>query len=278
MPWLPELFTAPVLQRFLDRRHRAALVAVPYFDGLMAGDPAPLVESFAGEPDLHDPLRGAIKGVAAFRAFVAETSTWLQQHHAWVEDVEHVILDRRGMEEVVLHFDTESGTVDLPVAVVAERQPDGAISQLRVYFSSVPLTGRHLDRAPLLRPDPGLPLPDAVEAYLRAFAVGDPDGVVAAFEPDGWVREAVDRDVHRGRSGLRAYYEWLFASGGGIPLEACALVDDGHAGALEYNVVRWGRTREVLSAGAAVFVRGRSGKLAAVRLYDDTDPSLVSSG
>ena len=76
MPWLPELFSAPVLQQFLDKRRRDKLVAVPYFDGLMAGDPGPLVESFAGEPEVHDPRRGRIEGVAPFTAFVTETSAW----------------------------------------------------------------------------------------------------------------------------------------------------------------------------------------------------------
>ena len=40
MPWVPELFSAPVLQRVLDQRRRDALVAMPYFDGLLAGNRA----------------------------------------------------------------------------------------------------------------------------------------------------------------------------------------------------------------------------------------------
>ena len=81
MPWVPELFTAPALSRILDQRRRDALAAVPYFDGLMADDPEPLVESFAGEPEVHDPVRGRIKraiAFRAFRAFVAEISAWLR--------------------------------------------------------------------------------------------------------------------------------------------------------------------------------------------------------
>ncbi len=276
MPWQPELFTAPVLQQVLDRRRQAALVAVPYFDGLLAGDPDPLVESFAAEPEVFDPVLGRIKGVDAFRRFVGETSSWLQRHDASVEDVEHVILDRRGMEEVVLHLDTDAGTVDLPVAVVADRQLDGRIDEVRVYFPRDPLTGRHMTRPPLLQADPTLPVPDGVEGYLRELASGDPDGVVAAFEPDGWVREA-DQQVHRGRDDLRAYHERLFADGGGIPLEACALVDDGRRCALEYNRVGRGRLQGPPEAGVAVFVRGDGGKVAAVRLYGDLRPPTVSA-
>jgi hypothetical protein len=44
MPWLPELFSAPALQRVLDARRREQLVAVPYFDGLLSGEPDALVE------------------------------------------------------------------------------------------------------------------------------------------------------------------------------------------------------------------------------------------
>lgn len=64
------------------------------------------------------------------------------------------------------------------------------------------------------------------------------------------------------------------ANGGGIPLEHCTLTDDNHACALEYNVVRWGRTELPPQAGVAVYVRGQSGKLAAVRIYDDVNPPV----
>ena len=272
MPWLPEVFTAPVMEQILDKRRLDALLAVPYFDGLLAGDPDPLVESFADEPEVYVPVRGRVKGVAPFRAFVTETNAWLRQHNATVEDVEHVILDRHGFEEVILHLDSEDGAVRLPVAIVADRRLDGRIDELRVYFSNEPLTGRHANRPPVLQPDPGLDVPEVVAAYLRAVAAGDLDAIVAAFEPDGCVRESGSgRHVHRGPDGLRAFYGWLLSSGG-MSLEACALVDDGRVCALEH-VVRWG-TGLPPQAAVAVFVRGESGRLAAVRVYDDTDPPL----
>jgi hypothetical protein len=39
-------------------------------------------------------------------------------------------------------------------------------------------------------------------------------------------------------------------------------------------VVRWGKTELPPEAGVAVYVRGRSGRLTAARIYDDTDPPL----
>jgi len=274
MPWVPELFSAPALQRVKEKQRRDELVSMPYFDGLMAGEPDALVESFTGEPELYDPVRGRIRGARAFEAFVTETSAWLRQRNVSVEDVERVVAERHGFEELVLHLDGETGRLDLPVAIVAEKS-DGLIDELRIYSSSWPLTGRHANRPPLLQPDPELRESDVVGQYQRALAAGDVDAIVAAFEPDGYAREpAGGAHVHSGRDGLRAFYERLFSNGGGIPLEHCALIDDGRSCALEYNVVRWGKTELPPEAGVAVYVRGETGKLAAARIYDDADPPL----
>ena len=275
VPFLPELFSAPALARVEDKWRTDELVAVPYFDGLMAGEPDALVGSFAAEPELHDPVRGRVKGTRAFKAFVTEMNGWIARRNVTVENVEHVVSDRRGFEEVVLHLDGETGRVDLPLAIVADREADGRIDELRIYTSTWPLTDRHANRPPLLQPDPELRVSDVVAEYQRALAAGDVDAIVAAFEPNGYAREpAGGQYIHRGRDDLRSFYQLLFSNDGGIPLERCALVDDGRACALEYNIVRWGKTELPPEAGVAVYVRGQSGKLAAVRIYDDADPPL----
>jgi hypothetical protein len=267
MPWAPELFTAPAQQELLDRRRWERIVSVPFFDGLRAGEPDALVDSFAGEPELYDPMRGRIKGVEAFREFVAEASAWLVRHDVSVVDVERVILEQRGFEEVVLHFDG----IELPWALVADHAADGRIGEMRIYHSSRPLIGNTEDRPPLLQRDPELHAPDAVGDYQRALAAGNVDAIVAAFEPDGCLREPLGtQSVHTGRDALRAFYGRL-SSTGGTSLEACVAVDDGRTCALEYNVVRPGAAPQ---AGAAVCVRGQTGRLAAVRVYDDAALSL----
>jgi hypothetical protein len=166
-------------------------------------------------------VRGRVKGQPAFEAFVTDLNAWIARRNVSVEDVEHVVTERRGSEEVVLHLDSEMGRVDLPLAA------------------------------------------------------GDVDAIVAAFEPDGYAREpAGGQYIHRCPDDLRSFYQLLFSNDGGIPLERCALIDDGRACALEYNVVRWGKTELPPEAGVAVHVRGQSGQLAAVRIYDDADPPL----
>jgi hypothetical protein len=266
MPWAPELFTAPAQQALLDRRRLNKLLSVPFFDGLSMGEPDALVESFAGAPELYDPVRGRIKGEPAFREFVDEMSAWLAEHHVTVDDVERIILGPGAFEEVVLHYDGESGRADLPWVAVTDHAADGRIAEMRIYYSARLLTGRHAERPPLLQHDRALRESDVVDEYQRALAAGDVDAIMATFEPGGSVREAAADALHTGPDRLRAFYETLFADGGGIPLDLCAFVDDGRACALEYNVVQSGGAPQ---AGLVVCIRGRSGKLAAVRLYDD---------
>ena len=275
MPWLPELFSAPALAQIQDRLRREERDTVPYFAGFLTGETDALIQSFAGEPEVHYPVRGRVKGERAFAAYAAATRAWLEESDASIEDVGLLKAERRSMGEAVLHLGGEDGRVDLPVAIVADRRSDGLIEEVRIYYSSWPLNGRHVHRQPLLQSDPELRQADVVGEYQRALGAGDVDAIVAAFEPDGYAREpAGGQHVHRGPGGLRAFYEHLFSNGGGIPLEHCALIDDGRACALEYNVVRWGKTELPPQAGVAVYVRGVSGKLAAARIYDDVDPPI----
>ena len=271
MPWLPEFFSAPVVERFLTKTRGP----IPYFQGVLTGETEALVRSFAGEPELHHPYRGRVRGRRAFERYVADTYAWLTEKNAVIEDVDRVVTPRRGVEEALLRLDGDDGRIELPVAVAADRDEDSRIIELRVYYSGWPLIGRHAIRPPVLQPDPELYEPDVVGEYQRALAAGDAAGTVAAFEPDAYVREpAGGEHVHRGTDELRALFEHFFSQGGGIPLEHCAVTDDGRACAVEYNVVRWGRTVLPPEAGIAVYVRGASGKLAAARIYDDTDPPL----
>ena len=74
------------------------------------------------------------------------------------------------MEEVILRLDSEDGRVELPTAIGADREPDGQLNKLRVYFSTWPLTGGHAIRSPLLQPDPESREADVVGEYQRALA------------------------------------------------------------------------------------------------------------
>ena len=252
---------------------------MPFFAGVLTGEMDALISSFADEPEIHHPVRGRIRGVDAFTRYARETKEWLEGREASIEDVDHIITPSNGVEEVVLHLRGERGPVDLPVAIAADKSGDRLI-ELRVYYSTWPLTGRHSNRPPVLQPSGKLSEPAFASSYQSALAAGDPDAIVSMFEPDGYAREPAGIDyVHRGPDGLREFYESLFSNGGGIPLEHCSVIQNERACALEYNVVRWGTT-ELLppEAGIAVYVRGEGGKLAAARIYDDADPPIDSLG
>jgi ketosteroid isomerase-like protein len=264
MPWVPELFSAPVLARF-EAKQKRTVVDVPYFEGLLAGDTDALVESFAGEPRLHHPLRGRIEGEHEFREFVADTDRWLREREATVEDVQRSVLPDRGFEEVVVHLRTPDGHVDLPHAMVADHTPEGRIEEIRVYFGTRPLTGHPTERAPLLQVDPKLHEQGPVE-YVGALATGDAAIVAAAFEADGRAREPGGAGLIHSGADLRDFYARRL-DGEGIELEPCVLIEDGETCAFEYNARRGGSGS--WRAGLTVFVSGNDGKLAAARIYTE---------
>ena len=275
MPWLPELFSAPLLERLEEKWEQERLEAVPYYDGLMSGEQDALIRSFAGEPVLHDPMRGRVIGTRAFEAYVTELKAWLAQRNMSFEPVVDVTEAGRAFEEVVLHLDGEAGRADVPVAIIADRGADGRLGELRIYHSLWALTGRNVHRPPMLQRDPELRASDVVGEHQRAQSAGDVGAVVATFEPDGYAREPAGGEyVHRGPDGLRAFYERRLPNDGRIRLDPCARVDTGRVCALEYNIVGWGKAEPPPEAGAAVYVRGESGKLAAARMYDDAAPPV----
>jgi hypothetical protein len=278
MPWMPEVFSAPIAEARRAGDATRTNDAIAYYEGILAGEPDALVRSFAGQPRVNDPRVGHVEGVREFRAFISGTAEWLHGRDAVVENVALTRTPTRTVEEVVLHLLKDGGArVELPVAVVTDRNPDRTLKAVRVYHSMWPLTGEHAVRQPLLPEDPRLHAEGIVGDYQQALAEGDLEGIVATFEPDGYAREpSGGAYLHRSAEGLRELYAHLFANGGGILLEHCTLTDDGTRCVIEYNCVRWGVTDMPAQAGVAVYERGSSGLLSAARIYDDVEPPAVS--
>jgi hypothetical protein len=279
MPWMPEVFTAPIAEARRAEGEAPSNDAIAYYEGILAEEPDALIRSFAREqPVLDDPRVGRLEGAGAFSAFVADQVTWLRERDAVVENVALTRTQIRTVEEVVLHLLAADGRrIELPVAIVTDRNPDRTLKTIRVYHSMWPLTGSHIVRSPLLPKDPSLHAEGTPGDYQRALAEGALAGIVATFEPDGYAREpSGGAYLHHGAEGLGTFYAHMFANDGGIPLEHCTITDDGVRCAVEYNCVRWGATDLPPQAGVAVYERGRSGLLAAARIYDDVEPPAVS--
>src|SRR5918995_3301853 len=253
MPWMPEVFTAPIAEARRAEDVAPANNAIAYYEGILAGEPDALVRSFAGQPRIDDPRVGHVEGAKELRAFVSGTADWLRERDAVVENVALTRTQSRTVEEVVLHLllGDEGGRIEVPVAIVTDRNPDRTLKAIRVYHSMWPLTGEHRVRPPLLPSDPALQLPGGVISdYQKALAEGDLAGIVKTFDEDGYVREPSGGAylyrgsdelrgfyaalfgrssgiLQRGPEPIRSLYETLFSDGGGIPLEHCTLTDDG---------------------------------------------------
>src|SRR4051794_34203913 len=103
------MFTAPAAAHIADKARRERLSAIPYFEGLLSGDTDALIGSFAGEPELHHPTRGRVKGRRAFARFVAAQRQWLASRGAEARHVDVLVTGNRTVEEVVLNQDGDNG-------------------------------------------------------------------------------------------------------------------------------------------------------------------------
>jgi hypothetical protein len=181
--------------------------------------------------------------------------------------------------EGILSLTFEGRHVKVPVAVVAQRRPEREV-EVRLYYSTKPIKGTRAVRSPLLPKDDEVAVPVQVAAQLDALSRADIAAVLASFEDGAKLRDAagVTHVKENGGGPLRAFYERLCAApgadgarGAGIEVLKGARADDGRICALEYTVVRVRGKNVPPQAGLAVYERGETGLLRAVRVYEDID-------
>ena len=274
MPFAPELFSAPALQRVLDKYRYERLRTMPFFDGLMTGEVDALVDSFSGEPEVHHPVRGRIKGEPAFRHYVADTAAWLAARNADVEHVNFVVTDSRAVEEVVVHLDGDGGRIGLPFAVACEHAEDARIIELRVYFSPWPLTGRHATARRCSSPTSTFTRP---MSSSRISAPSRPATSTRSLRPSSRTAHCASRPVTPTSTGGPP--SCARSMSGSSPTAAASRSSTAPspttAAPARWSTTwsAWARTARSPEAGLAVHVRGDSGRLAAVRVYDDARPA-----
>src|SRR5215212_4441849 len=106
MPWMPEVFTAPIAEARRAQAEEATGTndAVPYYEGILSDEPDALVGSFAArQPVLDDPRVGRVEGARELRAFASGTADWLRERDAVVENFALTRTPTRTVEEVVLN-------------------------------------------------------------------------------------------------------------------------------------------------------------------------------
>jgi len=246
-----------------------------YFPTLVSAQAAQLTRRLGNRATVDDPIFGRAHGPALTR-YLEEVATWLSKRQGVFDKVAFVTGSDRDVTEGTLALTFEGRRVQVPVAVVAERRPEREV-ELRLYYSTKPIKGTRAVRSPLLPQDDEVAVPPPVAAHLDALSRGDVAGIVASFEIGAVFRDSAGRTHARQEGGgpLRAFYENLFASsggpGGGVLVLKGARADDGTTCALEYTTVRVRGKDVAPQAGLAVYERGESGLLRALRVYEDVE-------
>ncbi|MBV9950007.1 MAG: hypothetical protein JOZ69_24410 [Myxococcales bacterium] len=248
-----------------------------------------LLRRLGGHASVDDPLFGHASGAPELERQLHEASHWLIARGATFEIFAFTTGSDRDVTEGTLTLTVDGERLSLPVAVVAERRPERRVD-LRLYYAAhaLPATpGSPPGRATLVPRDDALSVPPPVAAHLLALTRGDLAALVASFEHGASLRDSAGKTFVKddGAGGaLRAYYEKVLVSRGrlrpsaepprvppavGIDLAKGARADDGRTCALEFTVTSAHGEGVAPQPGLAVYVRGESGLLRALRLYQD---------
>jgi hypothetical protein len=241
---------------------------VRFYQILLDGDTGAFLTMFAGDPLIDTPLWGEVSGEEAAGLFVGGEQQWLNGYMAEPLLGPATVSNERMVVEYVLYLHVQEEMIDLPVALVADLE-GGKVSAIRIYHSTWPLTGRHRVRSPLCSPAEDLDEPEIVRQYMDALRNADKEKILALFEEDGYVREPSGAwYTHDGARGREEFYEMAVGTGS-VSLLHCTATFDGVRCAIEYICDAWGNRPIPPQAGIAVYELGETGKLFAVRIYDD---------
>jgi hypothetical protein len=241
-----------------------------YLSALASGQAEPVARRMGDRATVDDPIFGRKSGMPALEGYLEEVAGWLAKRSGAFEKTAFTVGSDRDVTEGTLALTFEARRVTLPVAVVAERRREREI-EVRLYYSTRPISGTRAVRSPLLPKDDEVAVPPPVAAHLEALAKGNLDGIVASFEAGGTLRDASGHTHSKDEGTLRTYYEHLFGGRSGYEVLKGARADDGRTCALEYTVVRARGKAVAPQAGLAVYERGESGLLRTVRIYEDVE-------
>jgi hypothetical protein len=246
-------------------------IMMKFYSALFDGDVNDIKAMFAGEPLLNEPSKGQIQGERAFDHFIGNYRQWMRCRNPRVECIDSIAAKNRAVEEYILHLHYKGESIDLPVAIIADLEGD-KFTHIRIYHSMWPLFQLHIIREPILPRSETLQLPPLIDKYMKRLSSGDTETIITLFEKEAYVREPSGASfIHAGQDALNKFYKTVLAEGG-IPLEHCTCTYDGTKCAVEYNIRKWGKSDIPPQAGIAVYEQGISGRLSAVRIYDDVTP------
>ena len=249
---------------------------------LVSAQAEQLVRRLGDRATVDDPIFGRTTGMPALARYLEEVAAWLNKHDGAFDKVAFVTGSDRDVTEGTLSLTFEGRRVQVPVAVVAERRPEREV-EMRLYYSTKPIKGTRAVRSPLLAARRRGRGPGAGRRAARSLSRADIGARPRQLRGGRHAARRGGRDARQGgrrRAASRVLREALRlgtddGKGGarrpGIEVLKGARADDGRICALEYTVVRVRGKNVPPQAGLAVYERGETGLLHAVRIYEDID-------
>jgi len=242
-----------------------------YFTVLKREDIDDLSSVLNEECKLYTPLEGEIKGRNNIKKYIIYQKDWLNLKKAKVDVINMIDNNNRIVIEFVIFFNKQDKPIELPVVAVLDID-NSSINSIRIYHSTWPLTGKHTVIKPILETEENLDEPDIISMYMQGIKNADKEFVLSLFEEKAYVQEpSGSKFRHQGKAEREKFYSFTLDKGG-VPLKHCAATFDGKHFAVEYVFDEWGDKKFEPQAGIAIYEIGESGKIAAVRIYDDASP------
>lgn len=227
-----------------------------FVPALVGGATAALARRLGSRATLDDPVHGRGASVGSIEGILVKLARDWHDRTAGYQELAGTTGVDCDVAEGVLRLGADGGAVDVPIAVVAERQSMREID-VRLYYALPGRTDARVIPVTPLGPEPRAPLARELFAALES---GDAAASLACFEQDGVVVDA--RGEVRGRQD-GALEAWL-APHAGLELAPIACADDGRRCCVE--VARKGSGSRHLAA-LFVLVRGDGGRLRELRVY-----------
>lgn len=242
-----------------------------YFSILKEEDLDILISILKDESTISTPFEETLIGKDNIKNYIIRLKDWLKNKNANIEIFNSIDTDNRLIIEFVINLNIDDKFVELPAVVVIDIEKN-LVNNIRIYHSSWPLTGKHGIIKPVLKPVDNLDEPDIIIRYMQGIKNADIEMVLSLFEEDGYLQEpSGSKFRHKRKTGLREFYNYAFYKGG-VPLKHCTATFDERYFAVEYVFDQWGNVRFESQAGIAIYEIGKTGKIAAVRIYDDASP------
>ncbi len=242
-----------------------------YFTVLKKEDIDNLSSVLNNESIMYTPFEGKIIGRNDIKNYFIEQKEWLNSKKAKIDVINTIDNNNRIVIEFVIFFNKQDEPIELPVVAVLDID-NSSINSIRIYHSTWPLTGKHTVIKPILETEEILDEPDIISMYMQGIKNADKEFVLSLFEEKAYVQEpSGSKFRHQGKAEREKFYSYALDKGG-VPLKHCTATFDGKHFAVEYVFDEWGNKKFEPQAGIAIYEIGESGKIAAVRIYDDASP------